>query len=589
MNFRIGHNLHLALRHLRSPTHPLNIWVDALCINQADNAERNHQVSLMAFIYTRAKKVVAWLGRPRYRNDDRGVEVDFQYMTSEWRARETQNFGRSLMEKIPMQYSPNPSIESYQRMLSSLYWTRLWIVQEICIPRVLVLAYGARIWTFEEFQSWTQLREGSPSILVNIPESKVTSLFFDFRDKRHTDIMRLESLVESFATWKCSNPMDGIYGLLGCANDVRPYSRSDDSSGSVQMNDATSEIGLNPSTELRRGPGWIRVDYSCSFYEIWTRIVHFIYFRARSFERNIVILDKNQDDLQYTIPYEKESVKLKERDISIVRFAALVQLALNQRVEIEMRGCENLVVNENDYKTLSSTEPERQGTRTITAVACIAGSIVQLGPDYMALAGSSSATQDWKSCWDEHYVLPTDLEKLRRTYEEYEAKVLDYEHADLARIRALISRSGVFARRINAEAYRRPLPFVDYTGIQTIFQTGTSTKIQIPRICLGSGYVIGLVPPQARVGDIIVQFWNCDTAVVMRPMSLDHQGSTSFTLVGRADVANLHSDQSRWLQDIKHNKTPHMLNASKNDTAGALYVDLDLMTVQQITAHANTL
>jgi hypothetical protein len=38
------------------------IWVDAICINQADVAERSQQVQHMAQIYSSAFRVVAWLG-----------------------------------------------------------------------------------------------------------------------------------------------------------------------------------------------------------------------------------------------------------------------------------------------------------------------------------------------------------------------------------------------------------------------------------------------------------------------------------------------------------------------------------------------
>ena len=39
-----------------------SLWVDALCINQADDDERGHQVGMMGEIYKRAQCVHAWLG-----------------------------------------------------------------------------------------------------------------------------------------------------------------------------------------------------------------------------------------------------------------------------------------------------------------------------------------------------------------------------------------------------------------------------------------------------------------------------------------------------------------------------------------------
>ncbi|OCL12152.1 hypothetical protein AOQ84DRAFT_386318 [Glonium stellatum] len=41
------------------------VWIDALCINQADDAEKAMQVGIMGNIYKRAQSVVVWLGKER--------------------------------------------------------------------------------------------------------------------------------------------------------------------------------------------------------------------------------------------------------------------------------------------------------------------------------------------------------------------------------------------------------------------------------------------------------------------------------------------------------------------------------------------
>ncbi|KAK4169730.1 hypothetical protein QBC43DRAFT_198160 [Cladorrhinum sp. PSN259] len=61
--FLIRPNLAYALAALRT-TEPRLLWVDALCINQDNVHERNHQVRLMGDIYRRATTVLVWLGRP---------------------------------------------------------------------------------------------------------------------------------------------------------------------------------------------------------------------------------------------------------------------------------------------------------------------------------------------------------------------------------------------------------------------------------------------------------------------------------------------------------------------------------------------
>ncbi|CAI0647327.1 unnamed protein product [Colletotrichum noveboracense] len=40
----------------------IGLWVDAICINQSSNAEKSTQVGMMAEIYSRASRVILWLG-----------------------------------------------------------------------------------------------------------------------------------------------------------------------------------------------------------------------------------------------------------------------------------------------------------------------------------------------------------------------------------------------------------------------------------------------------------------------------------------------------------------------------------------------
>lgn len=58
---RVTSNLHSALKHLRRSGEERIIWADALCIDQENNEERSHQVSLMQHIYTQASAVVIYL------------------------------------------------------------------------------------------------------------------------------------------------------------------------------------------------------------------------------------------------------------------------------------------------------------------------------------------------------------------------------------------------------------------------------------------------------------------------------------------------------------------------------------------------
>lgn len=51
-----------ALRHIRKQAGAVTIWVDSICINQADDAEKESQIPLMQQIYSCASVGYIWLG-----------------------------------------------------------------------------------------------------------------------------------------------------------------------------------------------------------------------------------------------------------------------------------------------------------------------------------------------------------------------------------------------------------------------------------------------------------------------------------------------------------------------------------------------
>lgn len=75
-NFAVTTNLAAALGYVHHhwatqlpsrDSKSFRLWVDAICINQQDVAERNAQVPLMCAIYSSAELVISWLGH----SDDR--------------------------------------------------------------------------------------------------------------------------------------------------------------------------------------------------------------------------------------------------------------------------------------------------------------------------------------------------------------------------------------------------------------------------------------------------------------------------------------------------------------------------------------
>lgn len=330
--FYVHHNLYLCLLHLRSPAYALNIWVDAICINQADADECNSQVAMMSFIYSRAQKVVAWLGMdfPAVEDTSNIIPVSrkFTSMVAQWESGETRGLAAALAGQAQMRYSFAPEAGHLLRISESAYWTRLWVVQEVCLPYDLEFAYGPKIWSFEQLESCVNKEQ--PSAMARMIEARLS---------RHTAAMRLENLIERFARQACSELRDKVYGLVGLASDIRPYS-----GGAVPEDAANTYTNqLQPGgmleVEPRRGKGRIRIDRLRSFYDIWKDVMGFVYFRAKPIQGRWNIRDNCSDsDISCNFGHGKMTYSLSaERWISAVRTAGIVQEALGQKVEEERR------------------------------------------------------------------------------------------------------------------------------------------------------------------------------------------------------------------------------------------------------------
>jgi hypothetical protein len=125
----ITRELLLALKYLRSRTVDRVLWIDALCINQADHEERNHQVQMMSRIYNGAEQVCVWLGED---NDDSTMAFSFIHEIMQ-----LENFD-SISEK-------SENAKKWQSLLLLMqrpWFSRRWVVQEIALARAATIYCG---------------------------------------------------------------------------------------------------------------------------------------------------------------------------------------------------------------------------------------------------------------------------------------------------------------------------------------------------------------------------------------------------------------------------------------------------------------
>jgi hypothetical protein len=215
----IGPELSYALRRLRPRDSTRIIWVDAVCINQQDDAEKSHQVPLMGRIYSLAKKVVVWLGPGNKQYTWRAFQVCKHiaiacYEVDRLRERDTGYWELPLSER----WFDLSTLRSLHELFKRPWFSRIWCVQEIRQAKDALVMWG------EDEILWDDLYVSACFIGYN-------SMFLDLSDhitsfSDHIPVLnaikmgekvtyRLLDALECFRDgfW-ASDPRGKVYGLL---------------------------------------------------------------------------------------------------------------------------------------------------------------------------------------------------------------------------------------------------------------------------------------------------------------------------------------------------------------------------------------
>jgi len=133
----IRENLGFALKKLRLKDKARVLWVDAICINQADDMERKHQVDQMGMIYSQATTVRVWLGMP-----DELSPKAFRFL-------ENPGTIRRMREGI----IELDGWEAVASLCKRQYWHRLWIIQELVLAARIEIHCGDKVLPWELFSN----------------------------------------------------------------------------------------------------------------------------------------------------------------------------------------------------------------------------------------------------------------------------------------------------------------------------------------------------------------------------------------------------------------------------------------------------
>ncbi|KAI1860080.1 hypothetical protein JX265_010004 [Neoarthrinium moseri] len=266
----VTQNLLCALQHLRTSDSSRILWVDAICINQDDDVEKSRQVLLMRDIFKSASQVIVWLG-PTATDSSLGFEALKRCLA--WYPELERSFSSDalgtirfgLLERflrrlgvspvlqpdVKKQYAScyqlhQPELAAIRGLLEREYWTRLWVVQEVCVASQIVVVCGHLTMIGDEFTNACKVALGPGGLLQELGAplwlscvvglAKLRGLFRDEasaanstqapstesiaeigNDHAANSDASLQRILDIGSSFSCTDPHDKVYGLLGLA------------------------------------------------------------------------------------------------------------------------------------------------------------------------------------------------------------------------------------------------------------------------------------------------------------------------------------------------------------------------------------
>lgn len=200
-------NLLHALLDIRLAKASKIIWIDAICIDQANIAERNSQVEMMGDIYRNAATVRAWLGP--------GSDISSDAFKLLQRFKKARSGADNSKRAHKLSNHEKALLFAFTELS---YWKRIWIVQELVLAQEIIFHCG------EEDVAWWPLLLMSLRLtgFLHSPAGLIMSL----RDRRRKNSLLV--LMRNCYASEATDTRDRVYALLGIAADVSPNTISVD-------------------------------------------------------------------------------------------------------------------------------------------------------------------------------------------------------------------------------------------------------------------------------------------------------------------------------------------------------------------------
>jgi len=178
----------------------LSLWIDAICINQNDTKEKNHQVRRMSQIYRNAEKVLVWLGMT--------PKADMLFsMAKVWHAASRYRPLHILYYRLRGILFRIPFFDKHVKRLSyNAYWTRTWVIQEVFLARSIEVVNGENRMPFERLSTLLLPLHGHRGFEESPFAKYMSPLYW------HADFWMM---LDTFADTACADRRDHVYAFLG--------------------------------------------------------------------------------------------------------------------------------------------------------------------------------------------------------------------------------------------------------------------------------------------------------------------------------------------------------------------------------------
>ncbi|KAH8783001.1 heterokaryon incompatibility protein-domain-containing protein [Diaporthe sp. PMI_573] len=283
-SLRIRPNLDSALRNLRRRDRSIRLWVDAVCIDQSNLLERNHQVQQMRDIFSAASETVIYLG-PQDGGNTGLSAWNFLERHSSWALDENRDVDRKVAARLDehLIYFRGEIKDVELDVLSRSWFRRLWVFQEAVVSRSLSIQCGNRRISWDDFCR----------ILLLLPRIH-DQYGFSLQDNHKLDIVRnihisrrdylrqrgLERFLPSWQLHKTSGPSQGDMDILSMLSRAR-YLEASDARDKIY-----GLVGI--STGINAADSRFAIDYRLSVREVYVK-----------FARNHIEATKSYDIFSY--------------------------------------------------------------------------------------------------------------------------------------------------------------------------------------------------------------------------------------------------------------------------------------------------